>query len=70
MQTFKERVKQFYWSERHKDISTMEFRDMPYERSRYNLSKIIGNVNLTEGRFKIKADAERIVNHFLAAPLP
>ena len=70
MQTFKERVKQFYWSERHTDISTVEFRDMPQERSRYNLSKVIGNVNLTEGRFKIKADADRVIDHFLAAPLP
>ncbi len=70
MSTFKERVKQFYWSERHTDISTVEFRDMPQEHSRYNLTKVIGNVNLTEGRFKIKADANRVVDHFLAAPLP
>ena len=70
MQTFKERVKQFYWTERHEDISTVEFREMPHERDRYNLTKVIGNVNLTEGRFKIKADAERIVDHFLTAPLP
>ena len=37
--------------------------DMPESRDNYNLDKIIGNINLVEGRFMIKSEADEIINH-------
>jgi hypothetical protein len=50
--------------------SDLRYMDMPKEREKYNLSKTIGNVNLIEGRFKIKSEADVTVANFLSMPLP
>lgn len=44
--------------------------DMPESRDNYNLDKIIGNINLVEGRFMIKSEADEIINQFLTISLP
>ena len=43
---------------------------MPESRENYNLDKIIGNVNLVEGRFMIKSEANKIIDEFLMTRLP
>ncbi|MDE5999783.1 MAG: hypothetical protein K2H04_06925 [Bacteroidaceae bacterium] len=52
------------------DINNVEYMEMPESKKNYNLDKVIGNVNLAERRFKIKSEAETIVNQFLNTPLP
>lgn len=70
MKSFKERVKALFLKEKALDIENVEYMDMPESRSDYNLAKVIGNVNLAEGRFRIQSEADAIVNNFLNMPLP
>jgi hypothetical protein len=51
----------------YRELSYME---MPTEKEKYNLSKIIGNVNLIEGRYKIETEAENVIDNFLSLSLP
>jgi hypothetical protein len=70
MQNFISAVSDFFLKEKGINIANVNYMAMPEERGRYNLSKIIGNVNLTEGRYKIKSEADTIVADFLSMPLP
>lgn len=70
MNAFKTRVKKLFLREKKCDIDQVPFMDMPKEKSRYNTSRVIGNVNLAEGRFRIKSEAKAIVDRFLSMPLP
>ena len=64
MLSFKEKVRELFLKEKGLDIEHVEYMDMPNSKERYNLSKVIGNVNLAEGRFRIKSEADMIVNRF------
>lgn len=70
MKSFKEKVRALFLKEKGLDIGHVEFMAMPKSRKQYNLDKIIGNVNLAEGRFRIKSEADAIVERFLTTPLP
>ena len=70
MKSFKEKVKALFLEEKALDIENVEYMDMPESKADYNLAKVIGNVNLAEGRFRIKSEADAIVNNFLNMPLP
>lgn len=70
MKSFKEKVKALFLEEKAHDIENVEYMDMPESKADYNLAKVIGNVNLAEGRFRIKSEADAIVNNFLNMPLP
>lgn len=70
MKSFKEKVKALFLKEKALDIEYVEYMDMPESKADYNLAKVIGNVNLAEGRFRIKSEADAIVNNFLNMPLP
>lgn len=70
MKSFKEKVRALFLKEKGLDIEHVEFMAMPKSRKEYNLDKIIGNVNLAEGRFRIKSEADVIVERFLTTPLP
>jgi hypothetical protein len=51
-------------------VSDLNYMEMPDKKEKYNLSKIIGNVNLTEGRYKIKSESDAIVTDFLSMRMP
>lgn len=70
MTDFENAVREFFLKERGIDIDTLDYMEMPEEKEKYNLSKVIGNVNLCAGRFKIKSEVDAIVNNFLSMSLP
>jgi len=70
MTDFVSAVSDFFLKEKNICVSNLDYMEMPDKREKYNLSKIIGNVNLTEGRYKIKSEADTIVANFLSMPLP
>lgn len=70
MSGFKEKAKVLFLREKGLNIENVEYMDMPESKDDYVLTKVIGNVNLTEGRFRIKSEADAIVNYFLEMPLP
>ncbi len=70
MSDFKAKAKALFWDKKKRDIDSVEYMDMPAEREKYNLSKVIGNVNLAEGRFRTKTEADAIIDNFLSIPLP
>jgi len=70
MSNFASAVSDFFLKEKGISIANVDYMEMPSEKGRYNLSKTIGNVNLTERRYKIKTEADIIVADFLAMPLP
>jgi hypothetical protein len=63
-------VSDFFLKEKSVHISSLDYMEMPDEKERYNLSKTIGNVNLTEGRYKVKSEVDATVSDFLSMPLP
>ena len=70
MAEFTVAVKEFFLKEKGVCVSNLAYMDMPDKKGKYNLTKIIGNVNLTEGRYKIKSEADAIVTNFLSMSLP
>lgn len=70
MKSFKEKVRALFLKEKGLDINNVKYMDMPKAKEDYVLTKVIGNVNLAEGRFRIKSEADAIINRFLSAPLP
>lgn len=70
MENFTTRAKRLFLQMKGLDINNVEYMEMPESKKNYNLDKVIGNVNLAERRFKIKSEAETIVNQFLNTPLP
>lgn len=70
MKSFKDKVSALFLKEKALDIENVEYMDMPESKADYNLAKVIGNVNLAEGRFRVKSEADAIVNNFLNMPLP
>jgi len=70
MNIFDERARDLYLREKHADIDNANFMGMPIKKESYVLNKVIGNVNLSEGRFRTKSEADIIVDRFLAMPLP
>jgi len=70
MKDFVSVVNDLFLKEKGVYVNDLVYMDMPNEKGKYNLSKIIGNANLTEGRYKIKAEADAIVTNFLSMPLP
>ncbi len=70
MSDFKIRAKALFENKEKRNIDSVEYMDMPMEREKYNLSRVIGNVNLAEGRFRTKSEADVIIDRFLAMPLP
>jgi CYTH domain-containing protein len=69
MTDFVSEVDAFIFQEKGVHVSDLDFMEMPKEKERYNLSKVIGNANLTEGRFKTIAEAEAIIGKFLSISL-
>lgn len=63
-------MKELFFREKGLSIENVEYMDMPALKKDYNLAKVIGNVNLAEGRFRIKTEADAIVERFLDTPLP
>ncbi|CDN31643.1 hypothetical protein BN938_1556 [Mucinivorans hirudinis] len=43
---------------------------MPVEREKYDLRLVRGNVNLAQGRFITKAEADAIVEKFIQMEIP
>jgi len=70
MKDFASAVNDFFLKEKGVCVRDLAYMEMPDKRENYNLSKTIGNVNLTEKRFKIKSEAEVIVANFLSMSLP
>lgn len=70
MSNFSELVRALFYREKGIDIDTVEYGAMPESREDYILEKTIGNVNLTEGRFMTKKEADSIVDRFLSIPMP
>ena len=70
MTKFVDAVNDFFLQEKGINIDTVDYREMPVEKEKYNFSKVIGNVNLSAKRFKTKSEADVIVDKFLSMPLP
>jgi len=70
MRSFTNTVSNFFLQEKGVHVEDVKYMDMPKEREKYNLLKVIGNVNLTENRFKTKSEADAIVENFLSISLP
>ena len=70
MENFVNTVNDFLLKEKGVCLSNLDYMEMPDKREKYNLSKVIGNVNLSEGRFKIKSEVDVIVDDFLSMSLP
>jgi len=70
MTNFINAVNDFFLKEKGVSVSELAYMEMPNEKGKYNLSKTIGNVNLTEGRYKTPLEADDIVAKFLSMPLP
>ena len=70
MAKFETIVSDFFLKEKGVNVSNLAYMKMPNEKEKYNLDKIIGNVNFTEHRFIIKSEADAIVADFLSMPLP
>jgi hypothetical protein len=70
MQSFVNAVGDFFLKEKGISISNVGYMEMPKEREKYNLSKTIGNANLTEERFKTESEADSVKDEFLSMPLP
>jgi len=70
MRNFTSAVNDLFLKEKGVRVSEVAYMEMPDEKEKYNLSKIIGNVNLTEGRYKTRLEANDIVANFLSMPLP
>jgi len=70
MQNFASAVSDFFLREKGINIANVDYMEMPIERKKYNLSKTIGNGNLTEKRYTIKSEVDPIVVDFLSIPLP
>ena len=70
MKDFITKVKELFLREKGIDIDSVDYMAMPERRENYEIAKTIGNVNLTEGRFLIKSEANVIVDEFLSIPLP
>jgi len=70
MTDFANAVSDFLLKEKGVCAGSLAYMEMPNKKEKYNLSKIIGNVNLTERRFKIKTETDAIIANFLSMPLP
>lgn len=70
MSNFSKKIRKVFLERKGVDIDKVDFIDMPESRENYNLDKIIGNVNLVEGRFMIKSEANKIIDEFLITRLP
>ena len=70
MSNFSKKIRKVFFERKSVDIDKVDFIDMPESRENYNLDKIIGNVNLVEGRFMIKSEANKIIDEFLMTRLP
>ena len=70
MSNFSKKIRKVFLERKGVDIDKVDFIDMPESRENYNLDKIIGNVNLVEGRFMIKSEANKIIDEFLMTRLP
>ncbi|MBR4156806.1 MAG: hypothetical protein IKU01_08975 [Bacteroidales bacterium] len=70
MSNFSKKIRKVFFERKGVDIDKVDFIDMPESRENYNLDKIIGNVNLVEGRFMIKSEANKIIDEFLMTRLP
>jgi len=71
MQKFVSEVNNFFLKEKGIGIADIDYNmEMPQEKEKYNLFGVIGNGNLTAGRYKIKPEADRIVTNFLSMSLP
>ena len=70
MKDFVSAVSAFFLKEKNICAGNLTYMEMPDDKGKYNLSKIIGNVNLTEGRYKVESEANAIITNFLSMPLP
>jgi len=70
MTDFASAVNDFFFKEKGVNTYGMAYMEMPIKKENYNLSRIIGNVNLTEKRFIIKSEADDIITNFISMPLP
>lgn len=52
------------------DVETVDYMEMPTEKDVYDVSRVIGNVNLMLGRFRIKSEVDEMVDKFISMPLP
>lgn len=53
------------------NVESLEYMSLPYsDRAKYNLTKVIGNKNLSAGRFKTEEDVDKNVEAFLEVELP
>jgi hypothetical protein len=70
MADFVSAVNDFFLKEKGICVNDVAFMEMPNEKEKYNLSKVIGNVNLCADRFKIKSEANAVIDKFLSMSLP
>lgn len=71
MAHFIDKVKELLLREKGiEDISVLEYREQPKDRSKYDTRLTRGNVNLQEGRFITKFEADEIVKEFLRTEHP
>jgi hypothetical protein len=70
MTKFIDKVKELFFKGKGVDIEDLDYVEMPKSKDNYDVSKAIGNVNLIEGRFRIKSEAIVVIDKFLVTPLP
>ena len=70
MTDFSNAVNDFFLKKKGVRACDLAYMELPDEKEKYNLSRICGNVNLIEGRFKIRSEADTIVAKFISMPLP
>ncbi len=70
MKKFSDRIRQTFYDLKGVDIDSVEYMDLPESKEDYNIDKTIGNINLLEGRFMTKSEADKIVDYFLNMTLP
>lgn len=69
MTTFREEVASLL-KEAGVDLESADYMEMPAEKDSYEVSRVTGNINLMEGRFRIQSEADKMMDEFISMPLP
>lgn len=63
-------IKDFFFREKGVDIDCIDYKPLPEKKASFNISKVIGNINLIAGRIKTDTEARSAIDSFIHAPIP
>ena len=70
MSRFVEEVGRVLFEKKGIRLEDADYMYPPEERERYNVSRVIGNVNLAAGRFKTEKEGKELIEKFINMPIP